>query len=143
MERTQVIGWFDEIGLVDRPLVGGKGGSLGELDARLASRCRPASWSRRRPSTRSSRRWKRRGPLRATIEALDAQDLPSITRVTAAIRERVEHAPLPAALREAIGCGTRATVRGQPPCRWRYDPPPPRKTRRTRASPACRTPTCG
>jgi pyruvate, water dikinase len=28
---SQVIAWFAEIGLEDRPTVGGKGGSLGEL----------------------------------------------------------------------------------------------------------------
>src|SRR5580692_5340357 len=31
MGSTQVIAWFADIGLVDRPHVGGKGGSLGEL----------------------------------------------------------------------------------------------------------------
>ena len=31
MASTEVIGWFSDIGLSDRPQVGGKGGSLGEL----------------------------------------------------------------------------------------------------------------
>jgi pyruvate,water dikinase len=31
MPSTEVIGWFADIGLEDRPHVGGKGGSLGEL----------------------------------------------------------------------------------------------------------------
>ena len=31
MASTEVIGWFADIGLQDRPHVGGKGGSLGEL----------------------------------------------------------------------------------------------------------------
>ncbi len=31
MRSSEIIGWFADIGLVDRPTVGGKGGSLGEL----------------------------------------------------------------------------------------------------------------
>ena len=31
MSSVPVISWFSEIGLADRPAVGGKGGSLGEL----------------------------------------------------------------------------------------------------------------
>ena len=31
MSSTQSIGWFADLGLTDRPTVGGKGASLGEL----------------------------------------------------------------------------------------------------------------
>ncbi len=31
MASTELIGWFADVGLADRPTVGGKGGSLGEL----------------------------------------------------------------------------------------------------------------
>ncbi|MFZ0977995.1 MAG: PEP/pyruvate-binding domain-containing protein, partial [Candidatus Acidiferrales bacterium] len=31
MPSSEIIGWFADIGLSDRPTVGGKGGSLGEL----------------------------------------------------------------------------------------------------------------
>jgi len=101
MERTQAIGWFEEIGLADRPLVGGKGGSLGELTR--AGIAVPPGFVVATPAFDAFiEALEAHAPVRAAIEALAADDLPAMTKATAAIRERVEGEPLPAALREAI-----------------------------------------
>ncbi|MEO8753885.1 MAG: PEP/pyruvate-binding domain-containing protein, partial [Casimicrobiaceae bacterium] len=102
MERTQAIGWFGEVGLADRPLVGGKGGSLGELTR--ADIAVPPGFVVATPAFDAFiAELEAHQPVRATIEALDSTDLASLTQVTSAIRERIEREPLPAALREAIG----------------------------------------
>ena len=39
MKSTDRIGWFADVGLADRPTVGGKGASLGEIAHVLRHRC--------------------------------------------------------------------------------------------------------
>ncbi len=102
MDRSQAIGWFDGIGLQDRPLVGGKGGSLGELTR--AGIAVPPGFVVATPAFDAFiAELETRGPVRAEIEALGSDDLAVLGEVTARIRARLEREPLPASLRESIG----------------------------------------
>lgn len=109
-----VIAWFDAIGLADRPAVGGKGGSLGELTK--AGIAVPRGFVVR---TEAFEQFivalDAAQPLRSLIEALDPNDLPRVQAVTAAIRERIELAPLPTAVDEALRAAWRTLAdAGQP-----------------------------
>jgi pyruvate,water dikinase len=95
------LGWFEDIGLADRPEVGGKGGSLGEL-TRAGIAVPPGFVVRTGAFDEFIAALERDAPLRAAVEALPADDLPALTQGCAAIRARVEAAPLPQALREEI-----------------------------------------
>ncbi len=107
------LGWFEDIGLADRPEVGGKGGSLGEL-MRAGIAVPPGFVVRTGAFDEFIAALERDAPLRAVIEALPADDLPSLTRGCAAIRARVEAAPLPAALREEIAAAWLQLCGGTP-----------------------------
>jgi pyruvate,water dikinase len=101
MDRSQAIGWFDGIGLADRPLVGGKGGSLGELTR--AGIAVPSGFVVATPAFDAFiAELETRAPLRTEIEALGADDLGMLGETTARIRARLEGEPLPASLRDAI-----------------------------------------
>ncbi len=95
------LGWFEDIGLADRPEVGGKGGSLGEL-TRAGIAVPPGFVVRTGAFDEFIAALERDAPLRAAVEALPSDDLPSLTQGCTAIRARVEAAPLPAPLREEI-----------------------------------------
>jgi pyruvate, water dikinase len=98
---SQVIAWFAEIGLEDRPTVGGKGGSLGEL-LRAGIAVPPGFVVRTEGFEAFVRELDGREPLRAPVEALDPDDLEAVQQVTADIRDRIEHARLPAEVENAI-----------------------------------------
>jgi phosphoenolpyruvate synthase/pyruvate phosphate dikinase len=101
MDPSQPIGWFDEIGLSDRPIVGGKGGSLGELTR--AGIPVPAGFVLATSAFDAFiAELEAQAPVRAGVERLDADDLESLARYTATLRERVESTPLPQALRRDI-----------------------------------------
>lgn len=109
-----VIAWFDAIGLTDRPAVGGKGGSLGEL-TRAGIAVPPGFVVRTEAFERFIAALDQAEPLRAPVEALDPDDLGQVQQVTAAIRERIEAAPLPPAVEAAIRAAWRQlTGAGQP-----------------------------
>ena len=94
MRSSENIGWFPDITLADRPRVGGKGGSLGELThARIAV---PAGFV---VCTGAFENFidalEKEEPIRPQVEALDALDLGGIAAVSERVRERVERAALP------------------------------------------------
>jgi phosphoenolpyruvate synthase/pyruvate phosphate dikinase len=93
--------WFASIGLQDRPTVGGKGASLGELD-RAGIRVPPGFVVTTAAFERMLAALDRDGAIRARIAALDANDLPGITNACKDIRARIELASLPTELRAAI-----------------------------------------
>jgi pyruvate,water dikinase len=101
MSSSDIVGWFADIGLADRPEVGGKGGSLGEL-TRAGIAVPPGFVVRTGAFNAFIDALEREAPLRAPIEALPADDLDALTRGCAAARARVEAAPLPAEVRERI-----------------------------------------
>jgi pyruvate,water dikinase len=108
----QHISWFADIGLHDRPHVGGKGGSLGEL--RRAGIAVPAGFILRTTAFEHflqtvEAQW----PVRERIASLSAEDLPAITEGCVAVRSRLEQAPLPREIEQQIEsayaqlCGSR------------------------------------
>jgi pyruvate,water dikinase len=101
MAAAKHISWFRDIGLDDRPKVGGKGGSLGELQ-RAGIPVPPGFVVRTEAFESFIDSLERRAPLRARVAELAAQDLPSIEAVSRELRARIEQAPLPADLQQDI-----------------------------------------
>ncbi len=101
MPLTKYISWFPQIGLDDRPRVGGKGGSLGELHR--AGINVPAGFVVRTEAFEGViSELERRGALRARVEGLAADDLQQMGAVSSELRTRVADAPLPADLEQEI-----------------------------------------
>jgi pyruvate,water dikinase len=96
------IGWFAQIGLSDRPRVGGKGGSLGELTR--AGIAVPAGFV---VTTTAFEEFAAQLALRAEVAALHAGDLAAIEACSRRLRARVEAAELPEAARAQIGAAYR------------------------------------
>jgi pyruvate,water dikinase len=98
---AQYISWFRDIGLDDRPQVGGKGGSLGELH-RAGIHVPPGLVVRTEAFEGFIEALERRSPLRARVEALAADDLEEMGAVSRELRARIEEAPLPEDLQQEI-----------------------------------------
>src|SRR3954463_13472495 len=94
MATNEVIGWFADIGLSDRPQVGGKGGSLGELQ-RAGIAVPPGFVVKTGAFERFIGALERKAPVRARVESLDADDLSATTASCAELRARVEGEALP------------------------------------------------
>lgn len=112
MSSTEIIGWFADIGLHDRPHVGGKGGSLGELQ-RAGIAVPPGFVVKTGAFERFIRELERHSPVRIRIESLDPDDLDAVTACCKEMRGRVEGAQLPDELLQEISaahetlCGQR------------------------------------
>jgi pyruvate,water dikinase len=101
MTSTDLIGWFADLTLADRPSVGGKGGSLGELTR--AGISVPGGFVVRTAAFEAFiGELERSGPLRARVEALPAEDLEAITALSTELVARVQQVPLPQVLRAAL-----------------------------------------
>lgn len=98
---SSAIAWFADIGLNDRPAVGGKGGSLGEL-ARAGIAVPPGFAVRTEGFETFMAALDGTAPLRAPVEALDPEDLDTAGALLAEVRERIEAAPLPVEVETAI-----------------------------------------
>src|SRR3954469_14220876 len=94
MTASPVIAWFADIGLEDRPHVGGKGGSLGELQ-RAGIAVPPGFVVKTGAFERFVQALEREAPVRAPVQALDADDLDAVTACCKQMRARVEAAALP------------------------------------------------
>jgi pyruvate,water dikinase len=94
VRSSEHVSWFREVGLEDRPHVGGKGGSLGEL-TRAGIEVPPGFIVRTAAFEHFIEALERDEPVRAKVEALDAEDLGAISTCAAMLRRRVEGAPLP------------------------------------------------
>lgn len=94
MTDTHHIAWFADIGLADRPTVGGKGGSLGEL-VNAGIDVPPGFVVCTGAFEKFIRGLDEETGLRATVEALDPADLEAVAAATAEVRERIRGAPLP------------------------------------------------
>ncbi|MEI9886132.1 MAG: PEP/pyruvate-binding domain-containing protein [Rhizomicrobium sp.] len=103
---------FDAIGLGDRLSVGGKGANLGEL-ARAGIPLPPgfvvttAAFEQFLTATDGD------GAIRRAIGALAADDIAAIGEASAAIRARIEGAPLPADIADAIAAAHAALCGGE------------------------------
>lgn len=114
MDSGRHIAWFEDIGLGDREQVGGKGGSLGELQ-RAGIAVPPGFVLRTGAFERFLRSLEAEAPVRAAVTALKADDLEAITACSEALRQRVESAPLPAdVLDELSGAHARLVRAGAP-----------------------------
>jgi pyruvate,water dikinase len=102
MASSDVISWFADIGLNDRPQVGGKGGSLGELQ-RAGIAVPPGFVVKTDAFNRFLASLEREFPVRARIEALSPDEaLEKAATCCAEIRAKVEAAALPADVLEEI-----------------------------------------
>jgi pyruvate,water dikinase len=101
MPGSEYISWFADIGLHDRPRVGGKGGSLGELE-RAGIAVPPGFVVTTAAFDRFMQELDGDGRARALVEALSPDDLDSITACSRELRERIEAAPLPPDVLESI-----------------------------------------
>lgn len=98
---TERIGWFRDIGLADRPTVGGKGGSLGEL-TKAGIAVPPGFVVKTAAFDRFVEALEQDAPIRAEVERLDAADLDAIGACSERLRARIEQANLPPDLRDEI-----------------------------------------
>ena len=101
MSEAKYISWFADIGLQDRPHVGGKGGSLGELQ-RAGITVPPGFVVRTEAFEAAIGSLERQLPLRARVEELAADDFEGIRDVSRELRARINDAPLPADLQQQI-----------------------------------------
>ncbi len=92
---------LDQVGAGDRPLVGGKGASLGEL-TRVGIRVPPGYVVTVEAFRRALRALDPGGTIRCEIGRLPAQDTTAIAEVTARVRARIAGAPLPGDVRDQI-----------------------------------------
>ena len=104
MSSTEVIGWFADIGLNDRPQVGGKGGSLGELQ-RAGIAVPPGFVVKTGAFERFILALERKAPVRARVESLNVEDLAATTACCAELRARVVGEELPADVLDEIASG--------------------------------------
>ena len=99
--HSNLISRFDEISIHDRPSVGGKGASLGELvraGIRVPSGCVVTTFAFERFLAAVDPQ----GSIRREIEQLRADDLAACTQIGAEVRARLESANLPDDLQEEI-----------------------------------------
>jgi len=96
-----VIAWFADVGIADRPTVGGKGGSLGEL-TRAGIAVPPGFVVTTAAFELFLAALEARAPVRAKVEALDPDDLGATTRLSEELRRRVIEEPMPAEVEQAI-----------------------------------------
>jgi pyruvate,water dikinase len=107
------IAWFDEIGLGDREQVGGKGGSLGELQR--AGLAVPPGYVVTTPAfERFLASLEREAPVRAAVAALSCDDLEAITACSRALRRRMENSELPGEVLEELSAAHARLVRAHP-----------------------------
>jgi pyruvate,water dikinase len=95
------VSWFADIGLTDREHVGGKGGSLGELQ-RAGIPVPPGFVVRTQAFELFLEALEQQSPIRAQVEALNPDDLAAVTACSMAIRSRLEEAALPPPVLEEI-----------------------------------------
>jgi len=111
---NSAVAWFREVGIKDRPTVGGKGGSLGELTN--AGITVPSGFV---VTTSAFEQFlealEAREPVRAKVDAVDADDLGAVTALSQALRQRVESEPMPAAVADAITAAHAELTSGKSP----------------------------
>lgn len=101
MGSTDIIGWFADVGLDDRPHVGGKGGSLGELQ-RAGIDVPPGFVVKTGAFERFIEALEKQAPVRSRVETLQPDDLDTVSAICKEIRDRLEAVPLPSNVREEI-----------------------------------------
>lgn len=95
------ISWFADLRITDRPTVGGKGASLGEL-THAGIDVPPGFVVTTHAFELFLKALEQSAPVRAAVEAVDASDLDAVTALSRALRARVEQEPLPQPVERAI-----------------------------------------
>jgi pyruvate,water dikinase len=101
MRSSENISWFADITLKDRPAVGGKGGSLGEL-TRAGIEVPPGFVVRTIAFEKFLDALEREEPIRRNVEVLSDHDLDGITELSQRLRARLENSHLPNDLQEEL-----------------------------------------
>ncbi len=101
MRSSENVCWFADIALNDRPAVGGKGGSLGEL-TRTGVGVPPGFVVRTAAFECFVGALEREEAVRPSVEALGDHELDRIKSISERIRARFENAPLPEELQAEI-----------------------------------------
>ncbi len=94
MRSSENVSWFADITLNDRAIVGGKGGSLGEL-TRAGISVPPGFVVRTSAFERFLSVLEKEEPIRPRVELLDAHELEKITTLSERTRARLENTALP------------------------------------------------
>ena len=95
------IAWFADVGIADRPTVGGKGGSLGEL-TQAGIAVPPGFVVTTAAFEQFLQALEARAPVREQVEALDPDDMGAATKLSEELRRRVIEEPMPAEVEQAI-----------------------------------------
>lgn len=107
MQTNDIIAWFKDIGLSDRPIVGGKGGSLGELTK--AGIAVPGGFVVTTGAFEALiAALEKTAPIRSMVEGLDPADLEATGQCSKTLRARVEAEPLPPQVRDEISAALSA-----------------------------------
>jgi phosphoenolpyruvate synthase/pyruvate phosphate dikinase len=114
MATNEVIGWFADIGLEDRPHVGGKGGSLGEL-LRAGIAVPPGFVVKTGAFERFITDLEREFPVRSRIEALQPDALEEVRACCSEIRARLVATALPPDVLTEISAAYTALCGGSAP----------------------------
>ncbi len=101
MATDDLVRRIDDVGIGDRPVVGGKGASLGEL-CRAGFPVPPGFMVTVQAFEHAMRAIDPSGAIRLEIQGLQAGDSAAVGRATAQIRDRIAAAPLPADVQQAI-----------------------------------------
>ena len=95
------VAWFQEVGIADRPTVGGKGGSLGEL-TRAGIAVPDGFVATTAAFELFLGQLEAREPIRPLVEALDPDDLAAATALSEKLRARVMGEAMPAEVEAAL-----------------------------------------
>jgi len=95
------VAWFGEVGIADRPTVGGKGGSLGEL-TQAGIDVPPGFVVTTHAFEVFLSALEARDSIRDKVERLDPADLGAVTKLSEQLRRRVVDEPMPAEVEQAI-----------------------------------------
>jgi pyruvate,water dikinase len=114
-ERGNVpsISWFADIGLADRPRVGGKGASLGELQ-RAGIAVPPGFVVGTAAFEDFIATLERESAIRTAVEGLQPDDLAAIAACSKMLRARIERSPLPSGLAAEIASAHGTLTGGEP-----------------------------
>ena len=98
---TAAVAWFKDVGLADRPTVGGKGGSLGEL-TRAGIAVPPGFVVTTGAFEEFLAALEARAAVREKVAALDPQDHGAVTKLSEELRRRVVEEPMPPGVEQSI-----------------------------------------
>ncbi|MXO59466.1 phosphoenolpyruvate synthase [Altererythrobacter salegens] len=98
---NSAVAWFKDVGIADRPTVGGKGGSLGEL-TQAGIPVPPGFVVTTSAFESFLEAIEKHEPVRAKVEALDPSDMGAATKLSEELRRRVEDERMPADVEHAI-----------------------------------------